>query len=259
VDGYEWVQTEPLDETQVWTTHRRTADGRHLLLVPRSAKFEPVALIDQHHTLFRTVADLPRTPDAIREFANRYGAILNAVGYAPTDGAPPLPASTLTDWYTDITRLQNVTESWERGAYKAAAAAINDQLQRLQPTQPESRWFPRGPLVEFKMVLPGDGPPQLTPVPTSLLGLLWVQLISAVERNKQFRRCSAPRCSIWIDVSPDEGAKRRDSEFCSDACRSRAYRDRRRQARVLHSRRVSLRLIASQLDSDQATVKKWLR
>ena len=59
--------------------------------------------------------------------------------------------------------------------------------------------------------------------PDSLIGLLWYQLAQAVEGNEEFRQCDD--CTTWFRVAPQVARKSR--LYCSDACRSRAYRKRK--------------------------------
>jgi hypothetical protein len=61
-------------------------------------------------------------------------------------------------------------------------------------------------------------------VPTNLLGCLWLQFARAIDGNKHYRRCR--ECGRWFEISLD--AYRTSKEFCSNACRSKAYRGRKK-------------------------------
>ncbi len=63
---------------------------------------------------------------------------------------------------------------------------------------------------------------QLYVVPHNLLGALWLQLARAIEGDKMYRQCGA--CMKWFELSPDTA--RTNRKFCSNACRSRDYRER---------------------------------
>jgi len=63
----------------------------------------------------------------------------------------------------------------------------------------------------------------LTPVATSLAGDLWVQLAKAITANKEIRSC--PNCGEPVPIVPP--ATRRNRKYCTEACRSAAYRKRR--------------------------------
>lgn len=72
-------------------------------------------------------------------------------------------------------------------------------------------------------------------VPHSLIGALWLQLARAIEGDKQYRQCAA--CMKWFELSPD--IARTNRIFCSNACRSRGYRERLQQARTLSRRQTN--------------------
>src|SRR5207249_11188065 len=63
-------------------------------------------------------------------------------------------------------------------------------------------------------------------VPSSLHRAMWLQFAQAIGGNKSFRRCL--ECGKWFEVSPK--TTRSDREYCSDQCRSKAYRDRKERA-----------------------------
>ena len=91
-------------------------------------------------------------------------------------------------------------------------------------------------------------------VPEGLIGALWLQFARAVERDAKFRQC--PECTTWFEVSPGRG--RTDKQFCSTACRTRAYRKRQAEAARLHGEGQSIEDIARELDSDPDTVRGWI-
>jgi hypothetical protein len=91
-------------------------------------------------------------------------------------------------------------------------------------------------------------------VPDGLIGALWLQFARAVERDAQFRQC--PECTTWFEVAPGRG--RADKQFCSTACRTRAYRKRQVEAARLHTEGRPLEDIARELDSDPDTVRGWI-
>lgn len=66
--------------------------------------------------------------------------------------------------------------------------------------------------------------PTIRLVPDSLIGALWLQFANAVNGNIDYKRCE--ECRTWLEISP--GAGRPDRSYCSDACRMRAYRKRKR-------------------------------
>ena len=91
-------------------------------------------------------------------------------------------------------------------------------------------------------------------VPEGLIGALWLQFARAVERDARFRQCA--ECTTWFEVAPGRG--RTDKQFCSNACRTKAYRKRQAEAVRLHGEGRSLEDIARDLDSDPDTVRGWI-
>ena len=77
-------------------------------------------------------------------------------------------------------------------------------------------------------------------VPEGLIGALWLQFARAVERDARFRQCA--ECTTWFEVSPGRG--RTDKQFCSTACRTKAYRKRQAEAARLHGEGQSIEEIA---------------
>ena len=62
--------------------------------------------------------------------------------------------------------------------------------------------------------------------PGSLLGALWLQFAQAIEHDNNFRRCV--ECGTWFELTPRTA--RSDKVYCTNACRTKAYR--KRQAEV---------------------------
>jgi hypothetical protein len=87
-------------------------------------------------------------------------------------------------------------------------------------------------------------------VPKNLLGAMCLQFAEALKGDHLgLRRCS--QCDSWM-------GNRIDSEFCSDRCRARAYRNRKRQAKELHEGGMRPSEVARRLGSDTKTVRGWL-
>ena len=68
-------------------------------------------------------------------------------------------------------------------------------------------------------------------LPHNLIGALWLQLALAVEQSKSYRQCF--ECAKWFEVAP--GVGRPEKQYCSDACRMRAYRKRKTDGKVKRS------------------------
>jgi hypothetical protein len=98
------------------------------------------------------------------------------------------------------------------------------------------------------------GPPTLQLMPTTLRSALWLQFGQAVSDNKDYRRCAV--CEKYFEVSPP--VVRKSRQFCSDACRFKAYRGRQARARQLHVGGKGFKQIAKELNSEPQTVRKWV-
>jgi hypothetical protein len=99
----------------------------------------------------------------------------------------------------------------------------------------------------------------LSITPKNLLGALWLQVAQAVTGNLQHRECEEQTCRQWFEVSTRLEGKRKNREYCSDACRQKTYRRRKGQARRLAAEGQSVEAIAQLLDSNTATVQEWIR
>lgn len=95
--------------------------------------------------------------------------------------------------------------------------------------------------------------PSLRIVPTTLLEAMWVRFAEAIVLDKRFQPCQ--QCSKWFDISVETA--RKTKQYCSNACRSKAYRERQ-EARLLHRGGKTIEEIARELDSDVETVTKWV-
>ncbi|RJQ43015.1 MAG: IS1 family transposase [Gaiellales bacterium] len=92
-------------------------------------------------------------------------------------------------------------------------------------------------------------------VPDSLAGAIWIQFAQAITENRDYRRCR--QCDSWFEI--DHYKARTNRYFCSNACRSKAYRERQQEARNLASTGMSVGDIAIKLGSDEETVARWIR
>ena len=90
--------------------------------------------------------------------------------------------------------------------------------------------------------------------PVSLIGAIWLQFAQSVTQEKDYRRCR--QCETWFEI--DHYTARTNRYFCSNACRSKAYRDRQGKARALHGQGMDVAAIAEQLGSDEDTVSRWI-
>ena len=96
---------------------------------------------------------------------------------------------------------------------------------------------------------------QLRFVPRNLMGALWLQCAEMINYEKKYQQCK--QCDKWFEISQKEMNK--GKAFCSNACRSRAYRERQLEAQRLYTDGVSIKSIAGRLDSDEKIVEGWIK
>lgn len=90
--------------------------------------------------------------------------------------------------------------------------------------------------------------------PSDLCSLMWWQFARSVELHRQERACR--ECGKWFILNP----KDRDRKFfCSESCKTKNFRGRKKQAAELHaSGEHTLEAIAEATLSDVETVRNWL-
>jgi hypothetical protein len=91
-------------------------------------------------------------------------------------------------------------------------------------------------------------------VPPDLLSALWLQFAMGIDRQRDYRPCLV--CRNWYELSPETA--RTNRLFCSDACKSRGYREKQDRARQLFAAKWTFREIAKELGSDVAAVRRWI-
>ena len=95
---------------------------------------------------------------------------------------------------------------------------------------------------------------KLSFVPPSLVSALWLQCAQAVTGNWQYLKCK--QCETWFEVAPSVINK--GKIYCSDACKSKSYRNRQEQAQRLYTQGLPFQEIARRLDTDSQTAKRWV-
>jgi hypothetical protein len=63
-------------------------------------------------------------------------------------------------------------------------------------------------------------------VPSDLLGALWLQFAEALASNHEYKKCK--QCGAWFAIASGEDGRTARREFCSDPCKSKDYRERRK-------------------------------
>jgi hypothetical protein len=252
--------------------------------------------MDQYPALFRTFADTPLSEDGITRFANQYGGLGAQEQIRLTPG-PQLSlgvGESRQVWMNEIDAMHRAVQLWD--AVRHRDAPWFQQHVRVEPKSSEEIWvsyLEAGVLYHREVIGPDlagfvkphdvrrptllmlqkmintrlwdHTAPRLLYdprrdglgvylVPKNLLGALWLQLARAVDGNKDYRRCGG--CGTWMEISLD--AYRTHRLFCSNACRSKAYRERQAEARRLYREGQSVEQIAQQLGADFQAVQGWV-
>ena len=90
--------------------------------------------------------------------------------------------------------------------------------------------------------------------PASLRAAIWSELSKLTRGGEDQRRCA--QCGTWFTI--EVGQKRFDSRYDTDACKSTAYRERKKTAKRMKERGLGIREIAKALDSETAVVRGWI-
>ena len=102
--------------------------------------------------------------------------------------------------------------------------------------------------------VPEEGRSRLHVSASNLIGALWFQLARAIDGDVRTSRCV--ECEKWIEISLT--AFRTNRLYCSNGCRSKAYRKRQVEAHELHDRGMTADKIADILETDPETIEAWL-
>lgn len=144
-------------------------------------------------------------------------------------------------------------DGWSRDRFRHQRDVVLIEAALLAIETITNRFLPGG--VSSRILLDlKTGRPVLRHLPDSLDGVLWLQFAEAITAGKRFRTCK--QCGKWFEI-PLRGA-RNTREYCSNACRSMAYRGRQERAWQLHAAGKTPKEIAAELGSTAAQVKKWI-
>jgi hypothetical protein len=123
---------------------------------------------------------------------------------------------------------------------------VTVDLEKLATMSPPPLLQLIGPSLEGKATLEAS--------PVNLLNALWLQFADAVAADTQFRQC--PSCGSWFAVAPER--RRADAQYCKEACRIRAYKERKKEARRLHAAGRTPNQIAKKLGTTVEVVGGWI-
>jgi hypothetical protein len=104
----------------------------------------------------------------------------------------------------------------------------------------------------------GDQPSSIWISPPSLIACIWLQFARMAVGELDFVFCQHCKRPITLAKERNVRGVRSDRIFCDKACKQAAYRVKVKEAIYLRANGMSVQDIAVKLDSDLATVKKWV-
>ena len=225
----------------------------------------------EHATLFRTFADLEYTNlQEIGAFVTKYGLL----------GLPRQEQSLMfhqfgkgrrhyangeshMDWAREICLMREALRL-SRTRTPAEEAELRATWNRvgLEPPYERDReklaWLFNVHLqhVQSRMLFEADTAPRLSFAPLTLLSAMWLQLALSVAGDKEFRGCK--HCKRLFEISTEKTGYRKHREFCSESCKTKDYRKRKRTALKLAGEGKSVAVVATRTGTNAVTVRAWL-
>jgi hypothetical protein len=249
--------------------------GRVLLPcdVPVESPYNPFT-DSKRSTLFKVLAKLQPTEEAIAAFAKKHGTLRER------------PQPTLDDWRNEIAKLADAIDLWEavRADDKKAMRRWipSDRSGELLVASWQESHCLRGfvplpnnyakadvlnPAVDLLLRIINEQVGTVgtkavrssTPilarriVAPDLATVAWLQFEQSITANWQLRDCEVCGTPFIADES------RPERRFCDNSCQMKAYRRRQKEAQRLHAEGKTPGRIAKLLDSDTETVRGWLK
>lgn len=232
-------------------------------------QYRPLAR--EHAALFRTFADLDfRDREAILTFASSYGSLSVFADQQfqdvllPTGKVHTASGESHLTWAREIGLMREALALTRRRP--EAEKAELDARYRHYGLDPEHRrkedarklnWLFNVHLqqVQPRMAFQDGLPARLSYAPLTLLAAMWLQLALAIADDKEFQACKF--CRGLFEISTAQTGFRSHREFCSDSCKTKDYRKRRRTALRLLREGRPLATVAKELKTDPATIRRW--
>lgn len=208
----------------------------------------------QHAALFREFAGLDYFDKAsILDFAGKYGGL----GVPPQHQSLRVPdengelrdhfaqGEPYLSWALEICLMREGLRLESR-----KRRSLND-LRR-------SKWLFDRHLqhVQGRLGFDRAGEPRLTLEPLTLIAAMWLQLALAITGDKSFVACKF--CRRPFEISTDPTGFRSHREFCSNSCKTKDYRKRKRTALWLAANGKGVADISVKTSTEVTTVRAWL-
>jgi hypothetical protein len=207
----------------------------------------------EHSALFREFADLDQSNTTeIVGFASKYGLLAvptqnQTIRYRGKDGE-------LHDHHA----LGEPHIRWALEiCFMREALRLADRKRSIGATRRLKWLFDRNlQHVQGRLAFTPAGEPRLALEPLTLIAAMWLQVALAVTGDKRFVACKF--CRRLFEISTEQTGFRSHREFCSDSCKTKDYRKRKRTALRLAASGSRLREISEKTGTETATVRAWL-
>jgi hypothetical protein len=174
---------------------------------------------------FIEFAQTPLTPDGVKAFADRYGPLKSQ--HTERQHIRHFFGHVLESWYSEIRDLRKAVDLWDKTKTTGNFRQIIRLLDRGGESDLEFELQSEVGIVVSALLKkdPSGASPRLCIRPSHLRDALWVQLAHAIGGSQSLGTCV--ECKAWFTIPA--GGGRSDKEYCSNACRMRAYRKRKRK------------------------------
>jgi hypothetical protein len=166
-------------------------------------KYEP---LERFPRLFAYFASIPKTPEGLLDFVNKYGPLSHYGAFVHDDPKSVKWGGDVVEYFLDMARIMEQMLSSPDLKKDVPVAGV---AAKLSPD-------------------PIDGSVRLKLEVDNLASALWLQCAQHLSSGTNLRRCQ--RCNTWFEVGIGTG-RRLDAKFCSDEHRI-LFNSRRRSERV---------------------------
>lgn len=183
--------------------------------------------------LFRTFASTPLTDETIATWFARYGRLgVPAVSGRLSNGRETR-GERVDAWHAAQEAFRWPLALWDalrEGQLPASWTGLPAKNQRFFTLETGWRTLNAGVSIELdrhavRVMLDqvAERSAALRIGPATLLGALWLQFALAIDGNREYRSCTT--CGRFYELDP--AVARTNRLYCTDACRMKAYRDRK--------------------------------
>jgi hypothetical protein len=194
------------------------------MLRPRTKRTRSFDLYEIGPSAYLEFAQTPLTPDGVKSFADRYGPLMGLPDIEP-EPIDHFHGHIVARWYGEMREMRSAVARWAKGT---SEANISKLIRLLERRPPDDFWVFDAPGITAKILLKENRGsesilPRICIRPSHLRDALWIQLALAIDGSEFLQTCK--ECKKWFTLKAGRG--RSDKEYCSNACRMRAYRKRK--------------------------------